>query len=104
MLADSLPPATSAIGMHQQSCHIGLAIILDSNASMTSRAAVTASSFIMTKDAVVLDRPRLRDLTGGDAEFERELLGTYIASVKIMLGAACRSPGARCGSRCKGGS
>jgi HPt (histidine-containing phosphotransfer) domain-containing protein len=53
---------------------------------MTSRAATAAESLLMTKDAVVLDRLRLRDLTDGDAEFERELLETFVASVRVLLG------------------
>lgn len=53
---------------------------------MTSRAAAAAESLILTKDAVVLDRQRLRDLTDGDAEFERELLETFVASVRVLLG------------------
>lgn len=52
---------------------------------MTSRAATAAESLAMTKDAVVLDRSRLRDLTEGDAEFERELLETFVASARVML-------------------
>ena len=53
---------------------------------MTSRAATTAESLSMTKDAVVLDRQRLRDLTDGDMEFERELLETFVTSVRSLLG------------------
>jgi HPt (histidine-containing phosphotransfer) domain-containing protein len=52
---------------------------------MTSRAASAAESLMMTKDAVVLDRLRLRDLTDGDAEFERELLETFVASARVLL-------------------
>jgi histidine phosphotransfer protein HptB len=53
---------------------------------MTARAAGAAESLLMTRDAVVLDRRRLRDLTDGDAEFERELLETFITSAKGLLG------------------
>lgn len=52
---------------------------------MTSRAAAAAESLVMTKDAVVLDRLRLRDLTDGDAEFERELLETFVASARVLM-------------------
>jgi hypothetical protein len=52
---------------------------------MTSRAAATAESLVMTKDAVVLDRLRLRDLTDGDAEFERELLEAFVASARVLM-------------------
>ena len=52
---------------------------------MTSRAASAAESLMMNKDAVVLDRLRLRDLTDGDAEFERELLETFVASARVLL-------------------
>jgi len=53
---------------------------------MTSRAASAAESFSLTKDALVLDRQRLRDLTDGDVEFERELLETFVASARVLLG------------------
>lgn len=53
---------------------------------MTSRAASAAESLMLTKDAVVLDRLRLRDLTDGDVEFERELLETFIESAKALFG------------------
>jgi HPt (histidine-containing phosphotransfer) domain-containing protein len=53
---------------------------------MTSRAASAAESLRLTKDAVALDRQRLRDLTDGDVEFERELLETFVASVRVLLG------------------
>jgi HPt (histidine-containing phosphotransfer) domain-containing protein len=52
---------------------------------MTSRAAAAAESLQMTKDAVVLDRGRLRDLTDGDADFERELLETFVASARVLM-------------------
>jgi HPt (histidine-containing phosphotransfer) domain-containing protein len=52
---------------------------------MTSRAASAAESLTITRDAVVLDRLRLRDLTDGDAEFERELLETFVASARVLL-------------------
>lgn len=52
---------------------------------MTSRAATAAESLVMTKDVIVLDRARLRDLTDGDAEFERELLETFVASARVLL-------------------
>lgn len=52
---------------------------------MPSRAASAAESLFVTKDAVVLDRLRLRDLTEGDAEFEIELLETFAASARTML-------------------
>jgi HPt (histidine-containing phosphotransfer) domain-containing protein len=52
---------------------------------MTSRAASAAETLVLTKDAIVLDRPRLRDLTDGDAEFERELLETFVASARVLL-------------------
>jgi HPt (histidine-containing phosphotransfer) domain-containing protein len=52
---------------------------------MTSCAASVAESLTMTRDAVVLDRLRLRDLTDGDAEFERELLETFVASARVLL-------------------
>jgi HPt (histidine-containing phosphotransfer) domain-containing protein len=52
---------------------------------MTSRAASAAESLTTTQDAVVLDRLRLRDLTDGDAEFERELLETFVASARVLL-------------------
>jgi HPt (histidine-containing phosphotransfer) domain-containing protein len=52
---------------------------------MTSRAASAAESLVMTKDAVVLDRLRLRDLTDGDADFERELLETFVASARVLM-------------------
>jgi HPt (histidine-containing phosphotransfer) domain-containing protein len=52
---------------------------------MTSRAAAAAESIVMTRDAVVLDRLRLRDLTDGDAEFERELLEAFVASARILM-------------------
>ena len=52
---------------------------------MTSRAASAAESLVMTRDAVVLDRLRLRDLTDGDAEFERELLETFVASARVLM-------------------
>jgi len=53
---------------------------------MTSRAASAAETLTTTKDPVVLDRARLRDLTDGDADFERELLETFAASVRNLLG------------------
>lgn len=52
---------------------------------MTARAASAAESLTMTRDAVVLDRTRLRNLTDGDAEFERELLETFVASARVLL-------------------
>ena len=52
---------------------------------MTSRAATAAESLTLTSDPVVLDRLRLRDLTDGDAEFERELLETFLASVRVLM-------------------
>jgi HPt (histidine-containing phosphotransfer) domain-containing protein len=52
---------------------------------MTSRAAAAAELLLMTRDAVVLDRRRLRDLTDGDAEFERELLETFVASARVLM-------------------
>jgi HPt (histidine-containing phosphotransfer) domain-containing protein len=52
---------------------------------MTSRAAAAAESLVVTKDAVVLDRLRLRDLTDGDADFERELLETFVASARVLM-------------------
>jgi len=52
---------------------------------MTSRAAAAAESLVMTKDAVVLDRLRLQDLTDGDAEFERELLEAFVASARVLM-------------------
>lgn len=53
---------------------------------MTSCAALAAEPFIATKDLVVFDRQRLRELTDGDTEFERELIDTYLTSVRAMLG------------------
>jgi HPt (histidine-containing phosphotransfer) domain-containing protein len=53
---------------------------------MTSRSAAAAESLSTTKDPVVLDRTRLRDLTEGDVEFERELLETFAVSVRNLLG------------------
>lgn len=53
---------------------------------MNSRAATVAESLVTTTSAVVLDRQRLRDLTDGDAEFERELLETFLVSVRGLLG------------------
>jgi HPt (histidine-containing phosphotransfer) domain-containing protein len=52
---------------------------------MTARAASAAESLAMTKDEVVLDRLRLRDLTDGDADFERELLETFVASARVLM-------------------
>jgi HPt (histidine-containing phosphotransfer) domain-containing protein len=52
---------------------------------MTACAASTAELLTMTRDAVILDRLRLRDLTDGDAEFERELLETFVASARVLL-------------------
>jgi HPt (histidine-containing phosphotransfer) domain-containing protein len=52
---------------------------------MTSRAAAAAELLVMTKDAVVLDRLRLRELTDGDADFERELLETFVASARVLM-------------------
>ena len=52
---------------------------------MTSRAAAAAESLTLTKDAVVLDRQPLRDHTPGDAELERELLETFVASARVLL-------------------
>jgi HPt (histidine-containing phosphotransfer) domain-containing protein len=52
---------------------------------MTLRSAGAAESIMMTKDAIVLDRLRLRELTDGDAEFERELLETFADSARSLL-------------------
>jgi HPt (histidine-containing phosphotransfer) domain-containing protein len=52
---------------------------------MTSRAASAAESLVMTRDRVVLDRLRLRNLTDGDAEFERELLETFVTSARVLM-------------------
>lgn len=52
---------------------------------MTSGAAGAAGSLMMTQDAIVLDRRRLRDLTEGNEEFERELLETFAASARSLL-------------------
>lgn len=52
---------------------------------MTSRASASAESLVITRDAVVLDRLRLRDLTEGDAEFERDLLETFVASARELM-------------------
>jgi HPt (histidine-containing phosphotransfer) domain-containing protein len=52
---------------------------------MTSRAASAAESLNLTKDAVVLDRVRLRELTDGDAEFERELLEAFVTSARELM-------------------
>src|SRR5687768_10587816 len=52
---------------------------------MTSGAASAAESLMTTKDAVVIDRLRLRDLTDGDTEFERELLEAFVASARVLM-------------------
>lgn len=52
---------------------------------MTSRAASAAELLALTRDPIVLDRKRLRDLTDGDVEFERELLETFVASARVLL-------------------
>lgn len=52
---------------------------------MTSRAGSAAESLDTTRDPVVLDRQRLRNLTDGDAEFERELIETFVASARELL-------------------
>ena len=52
---------------------------------MTSRAGSAAESLKTTQELVVLDRQRLRDLTDGDAEFERELIETFVASARVLL-------------------
>ena len=52
---------------------------------MTARAATAAESLMLIRDAVVLDRLRLRDLTDGDAEFERELLETFVSSARALM-------------------
>ena len=52
---------------------------------MTSRAASAAESLVTTRDSIVLDRLRLRDLTDGDVEFERELLETFVSSARMLM-------------------
>jgi HPt (histidine-containing phosphotransfer) domain-containing protein len=37
------------------------------------------------KESVVLDRKRLREMSDGDADFERELIGTYRSSATSIL-------------------
>ena len=54
---------------------------------MSSLTAFAVDYLPRTKDRIVLDRGHLHSMTDGDVEFERELVDTYIASARSLLGA-----------------